>query len=202
MNVIYEMDLPYYNPLLQKAVYNEGTAFYHIYKNNIHKDLDYIGFGQYDMKLFQHTIPNIRNILQTNKDPIITFDFFPDIKETGFLGGHNLIRADLNNLECALTSYNRMFQTNFDPLDVVQNRLLMCNTFVISTTLFDKMMSWLIQYFKNDVTTNLHPFIGNAGQIPEALIGMFLSLEVLQGSKYHKFDIEHIWPLYKEKANQ
>jgi hypothetical protein len=201
MNIIYEKSLPIYHPVLQHLVYNEGTSFYHIYKNGLYKGLDYIGFGQYDMKLFKHTLPNIRNILQKDKNPIIVMDFFPDIKETGFLGCHNLIRTHLNNLECALTNYNRTFNTHFTLMDVIQNRLLMCNTFVISSALFEIMMSWLIQYFREDVNVNRHPLIGNAGEIPEALIGMFLSLEVCKGAKYYKFDIEHVWPLYKRMAN-
>jgi hypothetical protein len=201
MNILYEKKLPIYRPLLQKLVYNEGSAFYHVYQNGLYKELDYIGFGQYDMKLFKHTIPKIRDILQKDMNPIIVMDFFPDIKETGFLGCHNLIRTQLNRLECALTTYNRMFQTHFTLKDVIQNRLIMCNTFVISSALFETMMSWLIQYYRDDVNIDRHPLIGNAGEIPEALIGMFLSLEVFKGAKYYKFDIEHVWPLYKRIAN-
>jgi hypothetical protein len=128
-------------------------------------------------------------------------DYFPDIKKTGFLGCHNLIKSDLNALESGLTTYNRAFNTSYRPDDVIQNRLIMCNTFVIHKTTFEKMMGWLIQYYRDDINVNRHPLIGNAGQIPEALIGMFLSLEVLQGATYYKFDVEHIWPLYKNIAN-
>jgi hypothetical protein len=78
----------------------------------------------------------------------------------------------------------------------------MCNTFVIDKSTFEKMMGWLMQYYRDDINVNRHPLIGNAGQIPEALIGMFLSLEVLQGATYYKFDVEHIWPLYKNIANK
>ena len=202
LNTLYEKDLPIYRPILQELVYNEGSAFYHLYQNGIHKELDYIGFGQYDMKLFKQTIPNLRNIIKKDKNPIIVMDYFPDIKKTGFLGCHNLIRADLHHLECGLTTYNRMFDAHFTIQDVVQNRLIMCNTFVISSALFDRMMSWLIRYYRDDVNLNRHPLIGNAGEIPEALIGMFLSLEVFKGATYYKFDIEHVWPLYKRIANK
>ncbi len=204
MSIIYEKNLIDYNPKLQKDIYNEGSAFYHIYKNShLYKNYDYIGFGQYDMKIFNNTISNIKNIIQTSKEePIIVFDYFPDIKETGFLGAHNLIHSNLNNLECGLTTYNRMFGTNYTPYDVIKNRLVVCNTFLIHTSLFEKMMKWLIQYYREDVNINRHGLIGNAGEIIEALIGMFLSLEVSNGAKYYKFDVEHIWPLYKNIANK
>jgi hypothetical protein len=128
-------------------------------------------------------------------------DYFPDIKVSGFLGCHNLIKSDLNGLESGLKTYNRIFNKNYTAEDVIQNRLIMCNTFVIHRKTFEKLMSWLIQYYRDDINVNRHPLIGNAGQIPEALIGMFLSLEVLEGAKYHKFNVEHIWPLYKNKSN-
>jgi hypothetical protein len=203
LNIVYEQDLKHYNGQLQRNVYNEGSAFYHIYLNpELYQTYDYIGFGQYDMKLFSNTLPNIKHIIKNSQEtPIIVFDFFPDINQTGFLGAHNLIKSNLNNLERGLTSYNRTFGTNFNENDILKHRIISCNTFVIHTKLFDKMMHWLIHYYKDDVNTNRHPFIGNAGEIIEALIGMFLCLEVVGGARYYKFDIQHVWPLYKIIAN-
>ena len=199
---IYEADLPEYNPRLQQNIYNEGSAFYHIYKNGLYKDSEYIGFGQYDMKIKSNTLTDIRKTIQSSKSPcIFVMDYFPDIKNTGFLGCHNLIKSDLNGLESGLTTYNRAFNTSYTADDVIQNRLIMCNTFVIHKSTFEKMMGWLMQYYRDDINVNRHHLIGNAGQIPEALIGMFLSLEVLGGATYYKFDVEHIWPLYKNIAN-
>ena len=67
LNVIYEYELPIYNPCLQQNVYNEGSAFYHIYKNKyLYNQYDYIGFGQYDMKLFKNTFTNINQIICDN----------------------------------------------------------------------------------------------------------------------------------------
>jgi hypothetical protein len=199
---IYEADLPIYNPKLQADVYNEGSAFYHIYKNNLYNDCDYIGFGQYDMKIHADTFSSIRSTINSSNSPcIFIMDYFPDIKISGFLGCHNLIKSDLNGLESGLKTYNRIFNKNYTAEDVIQNRLIMCNTFVIHRKTFEKLMSWLIQYYRDDINVNRHPLIGNAGQIPEALIGMFLSLEVLEGAKYQKFNVEHIWPLYKNMSN-
>jgi GR25 family glycosyltransferase involved in LPS biosynthesis len=199
---VYEADLPIYNPKLQADVYNEGSAFYHIYKNNLYNDCDYIGFGQYDMKIHADTFSSIRSTINSSNSPcIFIMDYFPDIKISGFLGCHNLIKSDLNGLESGLKTYNRMFNKTYTAEDVIQNRLIMCNTFVIHRKTFEKLMSWLIQYYRDDINVNRHPLIGNAGQIPEALIGMFLSLEVLEGAKYHKFNVEHIWPLYKNMSN-
>jgi hypothetical protein len=204
LNVVYEYELPIYNPCLQENVYNEGSAFYHIFKNKyLYNQHDYIGFGQYDMKLFKNTFTNINQIICDNPTDNCIFVnmFFPDIKESGFRGGHTLIVSNMNTLEAGLSSYNRFFNKQYTPYDVMQNKLIACNIFVIKTSLFEKLMSWLIAYFIDDIKKTIHPIIDNAGVIPEALIGMFLSLEVLEGSKYHNFEIEHVWPHYKLIAN-
>ena len=44
LNMIYEADLPFYNPNFQKMVYNEGSGLYHLYVNELYKRCDYIGF--------------------------------------------------------------------------------------------------------------------------------------------------------------
>ena len=43
-NIFFEHDFKIYNPDLQKKGYHENSVFYHIYRNGIHKDYDYIGF--------------------------------------------------------------------------------------------------------------------------------------------------------------
>jgi hypothetical protein len=58
-NVIYEYDLPYYNPILQQNNYNEGSCIYHVYKNNLYNKYDYIGFCQYDMIFSEFFFKNI-----------------------------------------------------------------------------------------------------------------------------------------------
>ena len=50
-DVIQEHDLPVYEPVYQARGYSETSAAWHIYKNNLHEGLDYIGFGQYDQQI-------------------------------------------------------------------------------------------------------------------------------------------------------
>jgi hypothetical protein len=202
LNIIYESELEIYNDNLQKNIYNESTCFYHVYMNKLYKNYDYIGFGQYDMKLHKNSINDIQHIINNDdSNNIFIMGFFPDLKEIGFQGAHTLIKQDLNTLKCGLDSYNEFFNKNYSLEQVINNRLILCNTFIIKTNIFEKMMSWLISYFVNDISTNLHPLIGNAGSISEGLIGMFLSLELYEEGKYVQFNIEHIWPLYKSIAN-
>ena len=63
------------------------------------------------------------------------------------------------------------------------------------------MMAWMEQYFIDDlILDKSNSDCDNPGCVPEALVGMFLSLEVYKGAKYYPFHIKHIWPLYKNKS--
>jgi hypothetical protein len=59
--IINEWDLPIYDSTFQERGYNENSAIYHIYINNLHKKYNYIGFFQYDME-FNDKI-SLKNLL-------------------------------------------------------------------------------------------------------------------------------------------
>jgi CRISPR/Cas system-associated protein Cas5 (RAMP superfamily) len=97
-NMIYEEDLTIYNKLFQKYKYNEGSSLYHIYVNKLYKKYDYIGLFQYDMTFSSNTIDKVKEkiINNSNINYIFYMGFFPDIKKSGFLGGHQLIINNAN----------------------------------------------------------------------------------------------------------
>lgn len=204
LNILYEEDLEIYNPNFQKLKYNECSALYHLYKNGLYKKYDYVGLCQYDMKFFSNTINDIKNIINnTSIDYIFNIGYFPDIKDTGFNGGHGLIINSINNLPCGLETYNKFFNTNYTSEEVKKNLLIHCNTFIIPSKMFENMISWMEEYFIDDlILDKSNSDCDNPGCAIEGLVGMFLSLEVYKGAKYYPFHIEHIWPLYKNKANQ
>ena len=70
--IMNEWELPIYDNTFQERGYNENSAIYHIYINNLHKDYKYIGFFQYDM-LFND---NIIDFLQKNITQIPTCFYF------------------------------------------------------------------------------------------------------------------------------
>ena len=202
LNMIYEADFKIYNPNFQKMKYNEGSALYHLYKNGLYKKYNYIGLCQYDMKFFSNTIKDISNVINnTTLDCIFNIGYFPDIKATGFRGAHGLIVNKINNLSSGLETYNKFFKTNYASEHVIKNLLIYCNTFVIPSKMFENMMAWMEQYFIDDlILDKSNSDCDNPGCVPEALVGMFLSLEVYKGAKYYPFHIKHIWPLYKNKS--
>jgi hypothetical protein len=194
-NIIYEKALRFYKPILQKNTYNEGSALYHIYINNLYRKWDYVGFAQYDMKLKKNTISNIEKQL-SSKNKAHQYIFYMDFFEWAFLGGQTIIISDYGPVENGLDNYNRFFKTSYTEDDLIRNKMIICNTFVIPSTMFKKMMDWMQQYFKNHIEPNMidtKNFIEfNPGHMIEALTGMFLSLEVASGrARYIKIDILH-----------
>jgi hypothetical protein len=60
-NVFVEHDFPVFRPDLQEKGYCENSVIWHLYKNGVHKEYDYIGFMEYDHVLtadFTRTIQN------------------------------------------------------------------------------------------------------------------------------------------------
>ena len=62
-NILFEWTLPQYDETFQKNGYCQTSCFYHIYINGLHKNTKYIGFCQYDMKLYKNIISDIENTI-------------------------------------------------------------------------------------------------------------------------------------------
>jgi hypothetical protein len=162
---------------------------YHVYKNNLY-NYDYIGFCQYDMIFLDMFFKNIENKILNNSNTIFYLDFF----QWQFLGGQTTIIKDYYNIPSGLKSYNNFFNKNYTIEDLVTNKMIVCNTFLIPKKMYEKMMSWLVNYFKDDINEIYISDDGynfDPGHMIEALTGMFLSLEINEGAVYEKLDLSH-----------
>ena len=188
-SIIYENELNLYNPILQDKRYNEGSCIYHVYINNLYSQYDYIGFAQYDMKFNFNVFNEINKLISPNT--IFCIGFF----DKAFLGGQTSIIRDYKLVEAGLKNYNNHFNTNYVESDLINNKMIIANTFIIHKRMYKKMMNWLIEYFINDIDINMHDTTNNCdfnpGHLIEALTGLFLSLEVAQGAKYELLDLTH-----------
>ena len=189
-NIKYEYELTQYNPTLQTNKYNEGSCIYHVYINNLYDNFDYVGFCQYDMIFSKNIFINIQQNISNNPNTIFYLDFF----KWAFYGGQTTIIKDYRNITSGLISYNKFFNKNYTTYDLISNKMIICNTYLISKKMYKKMMSWLIQYFIDDVDNAMCDDCGNKfdpGHMIEALTGMFLSLEISEGATYMKLDVDH-----------
>jgi hypothetical protein len=188
--IIYEYELDNFNPIFQIKTYNEGSCLYHVYTNNLYTPYDYIGFCQYDMILKKDFFDKIKTTISNTENIIYYLEFF----QWAFLGGQSVIIKDNGNIQSGLRSYNAFFNKNYTAFNLITNKMIICNTFLIPQKMYTKMMSWLVQYFKEDICSKYTCDAGfgfNPGHMIEALTSMFLSLEISEGAKYEKLDLEH-----------
>lgn len=194
LNILYEPLLPIYNPIFQQNIFNEGSALYHLYVNKMHYRSQYIGLTQYDMAFNTNSV-NI--IYKYAHDSLI---FYNGFFETWFLGGqstiiHDFVDKEENQIMGGLRSYNEFFGTDYTTQTLIDCKMPACNTFVMSSRRFDKMMSWMIRYFNPNLKSSYTCPLGhtfNPGHIIEALTSMFLSLETADGTcRFQKMNIVH-----------
>jgi len=194
-NIIYEQDLEIYNKNLQERKYNEGSSLYHIYINKLYEEYDYIGFCQYDMIFENDIFTNIEKQINTNDNTIFFIDFF----DWPFLGGP--LVQDYDDYISGLKSYNKFFNTSFSEQDLLNNKMPICNTFLIPKKLYVKLMSWLNQYYIDTIQISMYDKINkfefNPGHMIEGLTGMFFALETCLGAVYHKLNMRHCQSVYK-----
>lgn len=133
-NVINEWELPNFNKNLDNNILRENTAIYHVFANNLHKDCDYIGFAQYDMMFNLDSFKNIdklslKSYLACISEPMRAMKYSNDANQL---------------VDYMIQSYINFFGN----INIQENTLYpLLNTYIISTSLFEKIMSWVISTY-------------------------------------------------------
>ena len=136
----------------------------------------------------------IQYIVQHDYDfkTIYVNGFYPTFKDNIVTGSHKIINNDYSvhgntiKIDSGLKRYNNIFNTNYTIDDVLENNLIKTMTFMISKGKFEKLLYFISKYFYTRVRINIFEDtdIYNSYYFMEALIGMFLSLEVKEGARY------------------
>jgi hypothetical protein len=201
--IIYENEVDKFEPNLQKALHKEGTMLYHLFFSKEYTKYQYIGFGKHYTKITSKLLSIIQYIVQHDYDfkTIYVNGFYPRCKDNVITGPHKImnnhysVHGNRINIDSGLKSYNRIFNTNYTIDDVLENKLIKTMTFMISKGKFEKLMYFLSNYFFVKVKINIFEDtdLCNSYYFMEALIGMFLSLEVKEGARYIVFsDLENM----------
>jgi hypothetical protein len=213
INIIYEEDLKYYCPKFQKLKFNESTALFHIYHNHLQDKNRYIGFIQYDMKIEPSVLDSIQTKIQTTDFPLLFAPFFAMEESVNNKHGSLQFLIEPIPLFCSgLDNYNRCFETNYTIEEVLQQPLVMCNTFITTKEIFNKLVSWISRYFddKLDLDSLIQIFKKNPGytdikngetpieerinrgHLIEILTALFFSIEIRNGLCLQNIQIEHL----------
>jgi hypothetical protein len=136
--VINEWELPIYDKSFQARGYNENSAIYHIYVNNLHKAYKYVGFFQYDMTINDNIIDFLYKTLEGD-DKTKYFSLEP----------HNFTFCayntwnEWNTLNYILKDYESFFNVTFDKT----KKYPLYNTYIISINTYEKVMKWVMQLY-------------------------------------------------------
>ena len=185
--IIYEYELPKYNPFLQLRHYMETSAYLHIYNNNLHKDLDFIGICQYDML---HT--EEYNDLQ--KDSIYILDSGEPIAVNGVW--NNKMFPNIRNVDFLLESYNNHFKKTYTVDELNNAPLSLWQTNIYPKQIFEKLCSWLSILVDEVYPWSIEPpyetHWGVMGGYTERAIAIFNAIEIIESQcKFRLFNLIH-----------
>jgi hypothetical protein len=179
--IINEWDLSIYDKTFQERGYNENSAIYHVYANYLHKEYDYIGFFQYDMKFGDNIINCIeQNIQDGPKYFAFANDDFHFCSYTSW--------NEPNTLEYIMKNYEEFFNRHFSR----NKRYPLLNSYVIPRNLYEKVIKWAIH-----LHDKLYPWciqypnrthFGHIGSIYERVMAYSIGEENLP---YIKVNVHH-----------
>lgn len=194
-NVLDQKKLPNFVPL--GAYWAESEGIYNLWKNGIHKQLEFIGFSHYDkeLRLEKRNIwgkqdTNITkriNRYLRNKDKAHISMENHDMREMYLMRSmadetrpNEVVGDGVNCFDYILRHYNRFFGTNYTIDDLMKHRKInLCSCFLIDTKTFNKMMEffdWVVQNHFLDKFDTEHKYRFQGG-LAERYFGVFLMFE-------------------------
>jgi len=180
-NIINEWELPIYDKTFQERGYNENSALYHIYSNNLHKPYKYIGFFQYDMKFNG----NIIEFLQKNINSVPTY-FYLERGSFNFCSYYTW--GEIDTMNYIINDYEQFYNKKFTK----QYEYPLLNTYVISIEFYEKVMNWIVQLYNKLYPWCIKPpnasHFGHIGGIYERIMAYAVGEENLHSIQ---LDIKH-----------
>jgi hypothetical protein len=183
--IVNEWELSIYDKTFQERGYNENSAIYHIYTNNLHKDYKYIGFFQYDM-VFNN---NVIDFLQKNITKMPTL-FSVSCYSFNFCSYETW--NEPNTLNYIINDYENFYKKTFNK----SHKYPLLNSYIIPNETYAKIMKWIVQLYNKMypwcVTPPNASHHGHIGGIYERIMGYCIGEENLQNvelnvSHNHKF---------------
>lgn len=200
-HIIWEWELAQFKPEMQANGYCQTSALYHIYKNKLYTNYDYIGCLQYDMKFLVSADKTFIDIFNTHQQPILYC-----LKGNHGLFGPGLLVPYVGETEkSCLKHYNDYFGTKWTMTDIVNNKLvndfIMLHTFVMPKSTFEKMMKWMCDYIDNEFIHYQNKIKTSPAEFLERVHALFLAVEIYNNKHpLIEMPINHIWPMLHDQT--
>ncbi len=188
-DIVVEHDFPVFRPDLQEKGYCENSVLYHLYRNGVHRQYDYVGFIEYDHVLAPGFTQAIQRKLDGGgRETIFSFQAFsfrqlwdqaivlnprrPE-KVTG--------RPDSkwNCINVILKDYNEYFGTGYgvDRL-AARDCFPICHSVLMPSRIFDKIMPFHVRIMDSGKVEGYHRHNWRSpGGLMERYLAVALALE-------------------------
>lgn len=199
-NVVREWELPLFEPRWQEKMYCQTTCMYHVFLNGLHRDLDYVGFCQYDMRFDAATFAHIRATLREGGGPRV---FCSDTQTVQ----RGLLDFSPQGTAHMVDHYARFHGVGPDVALISAGRLIpILHTFVIPRDMFERMMRWVSAYMHDLERAGLDTrrsggWFYNQASFAERMHALFIGVECERaGIEMVPLRLAHVWPLYHNQV--
>lgn len=150
-NILNEHDFPVFRPDLQEKGYCENSVIWHLYKNDVHKAYDYIGFIEYDHVLAENFTQTMQKRLDAAKREMIfsfqSFTFQQLWNQAILMNPNRREKVDgnpdspWNCINVILKGYNDFYGSAYavDRL-VAKDCFPICHSLLMPSAMFDRIM--------------------------------------------------------------
>ena len=194
-----EYTLPTYDPYFQKMGYCQTSAILGVHAEGLHKSVDYVGFGQYDMQLRPDTISHIRE--KTERHPNVQWLFYELAQPL-----HQALQIGREAYDGVLADYNMFFGTALTwPVIMRHPRVSgfcpLLHTFVMPNEMYDRMIAWTRSYLFRIRETGAYPTNASQAELSERIFGLFIALEMFNENVVaEKLHLDHRWPHFHDQV--
>jgi hypothetical protein len=195
--VVFEYELPVYDPSLQDRGFMETSGYIHILENQlVADDIDHVGICQYDMRWTQQSAELVRAI-SAFRTPIhigCGIDIGPILDEAGTF--HEKAYADRRNWPFLIDSYNRFFGRSLTLEQLIGLPLTLFQTYILPRPDFLELAAWLRQ-----LVSEIYPWAceppyeshwGALGGYTERAESVFFAAKIVEaGMPYARLALDH-----------
>jgi hypothetical protein len=200
-NIVSEYKLDHYNSLYQDTNYCQTSCLYHVFKNKLYTNTNYIGFIQYDMELASDFIYDIeKKINQSESDT-----YFYSLTVANKVEASYICKPYDNSI---LEKYNNYFNTSHSYNSIKSHdkaaKFICLHTFVIPTKTFIKMMNWfctITDWLHRNYINGLYS--ESMSKLTEDIFGLFLLLQIIENDniQFEELKLHHEWPNLHNNTN-
>lgn len=167
--------------------YAEGEALYNVFKNNMYKEFDYVGFVHWDYELlsenkfFGYEISSAIEVLITANEKFIsfsTYSFAEDYAQNIMMDKifpNTLTGNGINCWDEIIKDYNSFFISDIDLNLMMTKRINLCSAFLCKKDIFQELMkffSFIVESKKLEAFDLEHNYRFQGGMM-ERYVGCF-----------------------------